>query len=422
MADIYLSYSKWDRTRIAPIVALLEREGWSVWRDTRVGAGEAWDDTWDEKAASEASAAACIVVAWSVSAIESDWVRTEARAGFERGILVPVLIEQATPPHRFAQIPAADLSGWKGDADAPEARAFVEAVRKTAGVPGLWAAAKSARGAPEIEHWESVQASLNPADFENFLSLHPKGPLADPARARLEQLQLHDDAPTRPAPTSGTARLWLLAAALLAVAGASTWYTLDLRRNFPGLEMPAEFEEPSQSAPETETPPSADEPAPPAADLPPSPSEPAVPPDEKRDVYKPFGEKTKGCPTEELACRGTPGCAWWAAFNICVVQEPGANAETPQEQTVAPPPPPVPQCPADEATCRATTVCEWVDYFKACLPRPPGTTEQAPAEAPVEAPPEVPDCSSIEDQDTCGAETACEWAGDQCLEKPLAPQ
>ena len=53
MADIYLSYSKWDRARIAPIVALLEREGWSVWRDTRVGAGEAWDDAWDETAASE---------------------------------------------------------------------------------------------------------------------------------------------------------------------------------------------------------------------------------------------------------------------------------------------------------------------------------------------------------------------------------
>ncbi len=205
MADIYVSHSAWDRARIAPIVALLEREGWSVWRDTRADAGDAADDAWDEAAAGGAGAAACIVVAWSIAAIDSSTVRAVARAGFGRGILVPVLIEQVTPPHLFSEIPTTDLAGWNGDAAAPEARALVDAVRRTAGVPGLWAAAKSARGAPEIDRWESVVESRNPADFENFLSQYPKGPLAEPARARLEQLELYDNALTRPAQRSGAA-------------------------------------------------------------------------------------------------------------------------------------------------------------------------------------------------------------------------
>jgi hypothetical protein len=415
MADIYLSYSRWDRARIAPIIALLEREGWSVWPDTR--AGETSDETLDETAASEAAdAAACVVVAWSVSAIDSDFVRGEARRAFERGILVPALIEQATPPHPFSALPAADLSGWKGDADAPEAHAFVAAVRMTAGVPGLWPAAKAARGAPEIEHWESVQGSRSAADFENFLSLHPKGPLAEPALARVEQLQLFDNALVRPLSSTGTARLWLLAAALLAIAGASTWYSLDPRFAPPAIEMQSgpDAAAPVPAAPEEALPGPA---AGPPADEPSSSAEPSTPAADGRDGYKPFGDKTQGCPSEELACRRTPGCMWWAAFNICVAQENGAEVQTRQEQTLAPPPVPVPLCPADQATCVATAGCEWVGYFKACLPKPPPAEEGA-AEAPIDA----PQCSAIGDQPTCGAEPACEWIGDQCLEKPLGPE
>jgi hypothetical protein len=433
MADIYLSHNPWDRARIAPILALLEREGWSVWRDTRADSGEDGDDARDDAAAGGAGAAACVIAAWSISAIDSSTVRGEAQAAFERGILVPVLIEQVTPPHLFSQIPTTDLTGWNGDATAPEARALVDAVRRTAGVPGLWAAARSARGAPEIDRWESIAASRDPADFANFLSQYPKGPLSDPARARFEQLQLYDEAPTRPAQRSGTAGLWLLAAVLLAIAGAGTWYSLDPSIAIPGLEIQGASQSPPPPAVgEPEAPPLTAEPAvPPFAAEPEAPpgqtaapqaevapsAEPPAPPAESGDVYAPFGGKTKGCPTEEFVCRRTPGCVWWAAFNICVLQEPGADGQIPQEQTVAPPASPVPHCPADEATCRMTAECEWVDHFKSCLPRPPPATTEAPAEAH----PDVPQCSNFGDQVSC-AEAACEWIVDQCFEKPLAPE
>lgn len=426
MADIYVSHNAWDRARIAPIMALLEREGWSVWRDTRAGAGEAGDDAWDEASAGGAGTAACIVVAWSISAIDSSTVQAEARAGFKRGILVPVLIEQVTPPHLFSQIPTTDLTGWNGDATAPEALALVDAVRRTAGVPGLWAAARTARGAPEINRWESIEASRDPADFESFLTQYPRGPLSDPARARLEQLRLFDEAPARPAQRSGTAGLWLLAAALLAIAGAGTWYSLDPRLAIPGLEIQgaSQFPPPPATGEPDATPMGAEPEASPAAAEPEAPPEQttapqaeAAPSAESRDVYAPFGGKTKGCPADEFACRDTPGCVWWSAFNICVVQEPGADAQMPQEQTVAPPASPVPHCPADEVTCRMTAECEWVDYFKSCLPRPPPATTEAPAEAS----PEVPQCSSYGDQVSC-ADLGCDWIVDQCFEKPVAPE
>jgi adenylate cyclase len=83
MADIFLSYKRTDRDRVAPIVALLEARGWTVWWDTRIDAGEQWDEVIER----EVDAASCVVAIWSVRSVGSRWVRTEAGEGLERGIL-----------------------------------------------------------------------------------------------------------------------------------------------------------------------------------------------------------------------------------------------------------------------------------------------------------------------------------------------
>ncbi|HIG41413.1 MAG TPA: toll/interleukin-1 receptor domain-containing protein [Gammaproteobacteria bacterium] len=41
--DIFISYASPDRTRVAPLVAALENEGWSVWWDRKIDAGTAYD-------------------------------------------------------------------------------------------------------------------------------------------------------------------------------------------------------------------------------------------------------------------------------------------------------------------------------------------------------------------------------------------
>ena len=42
MADIFISYSKADRDKVVVLSAYLESEGWTVWWDNQLAAGEAF--------------------------------------------------------------------------------------------------------------------------------------------------------------------------------------------------------------------------------------------------------------------------------------------------------------------------------------------------------------------------------------------
>src|SRR5262245_17918504 len=106
MADIFLSYRRADRDRVVPLVALFEARGWTVWSETRIDAGEQWDEVIER----EVDAASCVVAVWSHQSVTSRWVRAEAGEGLERGILVPVLIDSAKPPLEFRRVHAIDLT------------------------------------------------------------------------------------------------------------------------------------------------------------------------------------------------------------------------------------------------------------------------------------------------------------------------
>ena len=112
MADIFLSYKREDVDRASPLVALLEACGWDVFWDPRIVSGR----TWEAVLGRELEAARCVVVLWSHSSIESDWVLREAGTGAARGILVPVLIDPVEPPAAFSAVQAANLVGWRGEA------------------------------------------------------------------------------------------------------------------------------------------------------------------------------------------------------------------------------------------------------------------------------------------------------------------
>ena len=130
MADLFVSYSRADRDRVAPLVAALQAEGWGVWWDTRLWAGEQWDDVIER----EIKSARCVLVVWSVVSVTSRWVRDEARYGLSQGILVPVRIDAVEQPLGFGAIQMADLIGWKGE-DAAQLRHVIESVRAKLGLP-----------------------------------------------------------------------------------------------------------------------------------------------------------------------------------------------------------------------------------------------------------------------------------------------
>ena len=115
MADIFVSYARFDKARVAPIVAALEAQGWSVWWDPSIAPGEEFD----RLIADELQRARTVVVVWTPTSVESRWVRGEARDGADRGILVPLRFDQATMPIDTRALHTIDLDAWDGTPDSP---------------------------------------------------------------------------------------------------------------------------------------------------------------------------------------------------------------------------------------------------------------------------------------------------------------
>jgi hypothetical protein len=110
VSDIFISYADVDRHRVKPLVEALLHRGWSVWWDRVLLPGE----TWDRAIEGELAAARCVIVLWSRSSIQSDWVRTESEEAKKRGILVPALLDDVNIPLAFNRLQAANLVEWSG--------------------------------------------------------------------------------------------------------------------------------------------------------------------------------------------------------------------------------------------------------------------------------------------------------------------
>ncbi|MEO8308176.1 MAG: TIR domain-containing protein [Pseudomonadota bacterium] len=182
--DIFLSYSREDQPVARHFADGLEREGFSVWWDQALSAGEAFDKT-TEKALKDARA---VVVLWSKRSVESRWVRSEATLADRYGTLVPAMIEECSRPIMFELTHTADLSSWSGNAADPRWRSFIAGLRRSVGTDANLAAA----GTPT----QSAPALAAP-----------------PARW-----------------TSRKMAVWIaLAAAALAIAAGAAWYLHDGR-------------------------------------------------------------------------------------------------------------------------------------------------------------------------------------------------
>ena len=159
MHDIFLSYSRDDQATARRFAQGLEREGFIVWWDQTMNAGDVFDEV-IEKAL---EAAAATVVLWSKSSVVSRWVRAEATTADRRGRLVPVMIEDCTRPIIFELRQTAELSHWKGDADDPAWRVFVEGLRRFTGKAG--SAQTAARLSPDtgrrrpLKKWLTIAAA-----------------------------------------------------------------------------------------------------------------------------------------------------------------------------------------------------------------------------------------------------------------------
>jgi TolB-like protein len=124
--DIFLSYSRDDQARAKLFAEAFEREGFKVWWDVGLRAGEAYD-TVTETALKTAKA---VVVLWSKRSVESRWVRAEATLADRNKTLVPAMIEACERPIMFELTQTAELMHWQGDAGDAAFQSFLADVRR----------------------------------------------------------------------------------------------------------------------------------------------------------------------------------------------------------------------------------------------------------------------------------------------------
>jgi len=147
LADIFVSYSRQDKALVAPLVAALEAEGWSVWWDPEITPGEEFDSLISR----ELERARALVVVWTPGSVDSRWVRGEARDAADRGVLVPVRFQNAKLPIDFRAVHTTDLDQWGEDRQGPAFRGLSKALEAKLGAPKKSATgASSKHKAPEV--------------------------------------------------------------------------------------------------------------------------------------------------------------------------------------------------------------------------------------------------------------------------------
>jgi hypothetical protein len=65
-------------------------------------------------------AATCVLVLWSKSALNSQWVESEATIGMKRSRLLQVTLDNTEPPPIFRDYIYGSLENWDGSVDHPE--------------------------------------------------------------------------------------------------------------------------------------------------------------------------------------------------------------------------------------------------------------------------------------------------------------
>lgn len=190
MPDVFISYNREDRETAGLVANALVAEGFTVWWDAALRAGETYDEVTEQNLRS----AGAVVVLWSKRSANSKWVRAEATVGERSSTLVPALIEDCERPIRFELVQTADLRHWRGDRADTHWRAFMQDVRTAVQrrtsepLPDKKPTGSSQDVTIETSFWDSIKNGTDPSDFEAYLKRYPNGFFASIAQRRLSAL------------------------------------------------------------------------------------------------------------------------------------------------------------------------------------------------------------------------------------------
>ncbi len=117
MNEVFVSYKREDKVRVGHLVQALKDSGLSVWWYRGLAAGESWR----AQIQTALDAAQCVIVVWTHESVgpSGDFVRDEAGQAKQRGVLVPVMLDEVSLPLGFGEIQTIDLTRWKGNPQDP---------------------------------------------------------------------------------------------------------------------------------------------------------------------------------------------------------------------------------------------------------------------------------------------------------------
>jgi WD40 repeat protein len=125
--DVFISYAHEEvKTARRLATALVAARGWSVWWDTSLRTGEQYP----KKIQDAVSESRSLVVLWSKDSVTSDWCIAEVSEGWNRKILVPVLLDDSEPPMPFRQTQARNFTRWDGRLREPEFLGLIEDIQR----------------------------------------------------------------------------------------------------------------------------------------------------------------------------------------------------------------------------------------------------------------------------------------------------
>jgi hypothetical protein len=133
VSEVFISYAREDKERIAPILEGLRSLGLAAWTDAPLNSGEHWDAE-IERCLREAKV---VLVCWSKDSIHSVRVNGEASVAQSQDKLASCLLEECNAPAQFQSQKAENLSDWTGGFDHAGWHELVKRISAFVGRPGL---------------------------------------------------------------------------------------------------------------------------------------------------------------------------------------------------------------------------------------------------------------------------------------------
>jgi hypothetical protein len=113
VADVFISYSRLDHERVRPIADRLTQQGYSIWWDKDLRAGQRFVDEIER----QLDLARAVLTAWSHNARNSTWVYAESSRGLDARKFVQVRLDAVQLPLPFDALQVCEVTQRRNEWD-----------------------------------------------------------------------------------------------------------------------------------------------------------------------------------------------------------------------------------------------------------------------------------------------------------------